>query len=202
LDGGVYISAALDVTKHPETGRFNTGVRRLMVRGPRETGIDAVAPSDMRAYYRRARELGRRFEIAFVIGTHPLDYMATQMKVETDDEDNQGSECAEGVEAYLAAGRRPGRFVRIEEWRVPHEVQKRNAAEREFDAGASGRREDGEQHGRIAERVRPEHCQPPCSRVLRQHRHRAGSFGLPLHGRAQRRRECRIDPSRRTDHRQ
>ncbi len=86
LDGGVYVSAALDVTKHPETGRFNTGVRRLMVRGPRETGIDAVAPSDMRAYYRRARELGRRFEIAFVIGAHPLDYMATQMKVETDDE--------------------------------------------------------------------------------------------------------------------
>lgn len=86
LDGGVYISAALDVTKHPETGRFNTGVRRLMVRGPRETGIDAVAPSDMRAYYRRAREIGRPFEIAFVIGTDPLDYMATQMKVTTDDE--------------------------------------------------------------------------------------------------------------------
>lgn len=85
-DGAPYISAALDVSKHPETGRYNIGVRRLMLRGPRETGIDVVSPSDLRAYYRRARELGRRFEIAFVIGAHPLDYLATQMKVETDDE--------------------------------------------------------------------------------------------------------------------
>lgn len=86
LDGGPYISATLDVSKHPETGRYNIGVRRLMLRGRWETGVDTVAPSDLRAYYRRARELGARFEIAFVVGAHPLDYMATQMKVPTDDE--------------------------------------------------------------------------------------------------------------------
>jgi 2,5-furandicarboxylate decarboxylase 1 len=79
LDGGPYISAAMDVTRS-ETGRYNTGVRRLMLRGARETGVDVVAPSDLRAAYREAREQGRPFEIAFVVGTHPLDYLATQMR--------------------------------------------------------------------------------------------------------------------------
>ncbi len=86
FDGAPYISAALDVSRHPESGRYNTGVRRLMLRGPRETGVDMVSPSDLRGYYRRARELGSRFEIAFVIGAHPLDYMSTQMRVPSDDE--------------------------------------------------------------------------------------------------------------------
>lgn len=85
-DGAPYISAALDVTKHPESGHFNIGVRRLMLRGTRETGVDVVAPSDMRASYRRAREIGKRFEIAFVVGTYASDYLATQMKVPTANE--------------------------------------------------------------------------------------------------------------------
>lgn len=80
LDGGPYISASMDVTRDPESGRYNTGVRRLMLRGRATTGVDLVAPSDARALYRRAREAGRRFEIAFVIGLHPLDYMATQLR--------------------------------------------------------------------------------------------------------------------------
>ncbi len=86
LDAAPFLSGAMDVSRHPETGRYNIGVRRLMLRGPRETGVDMVAPSDLRAYYRRARELGRRFEIAFVIGTHPLDYLASQMRVATENE--------------------------------------------------------------------------------------------------------------------
>lgn len=86
LDGGPYISAPIDVTRHPETGRHNLGVRRLMVRGRRETGVDMVSPSDLRGAYRRARELGRRFEVAFVVGAHPLDYLATQLRVPSENE--------------------------------------------------------------------------------------------------------------------
>lgn len=86
LDGGPYISAALDVSRDPDDGRYNTGVRRLMLRGPRETGVDMVAPSDLRGFYRRARAAERRFEIAFVVGAHPLDYMSSQMRVPPTDE--------------------------------------------------------------------------------------------------------------------
>ena len=40
----------------PTTGdrKTNVGVRRLMLRGPREAGIDLVAPSDLQAIYRAA----------------------------------------------------------------------------------------------------------------------------------------------------
>jgi 2,5-furandicarboxylate decarboxylase 1 len=87
LDGAPYISAAMDVTRHLGRNGYNVGTRRLMLRGPRETGIDMVAPSDLRDNYRRIRESGEtRFPIAMVIGSHPLDYMGTQWHAPADDE--------------------------------------------------------------------------------------------------------------------
>lgn len=86
-DGAPYISAAMDVTRHPGTDGYNIGTRRLMLRGPRETGIDLVSPSDLRANYRRIRDSGAtRFPIAMVIGSHPLDYMGSQWHAPADDE--------------------------------------------------------------------------------------------------------------------
>lgn len=86
LDGAPFLSAPMDVTRHPDSGSYNVGVRRLMVRGPRQTGVDVVSPSDLRGAYRRARELGQRLEVAFVVGAHPLDYLATQLRVPCEDE--------------------------------------------------------------------------------------------------------------------
>lgn len=84
LDGGPYISASMDVSRR--ASGYNLGMRRLMLRGARETGIDAVAPTDLRAEYRAARERGERFPIAFVIGCHPLDYLSSQLPVPAADE--------------------------------------------------------------------------------------------------------------------
>lgn len=78
-DGGPYISASMDVSRR--SSGYNLGMRRLMLRGARETGIDAVAPTDLRAEYRAARERGEQFPIAFVIGCHPLDYLSSQLPV-------------------------------------------------------------------------------------------------------------------------
>ncbi len=50
-DGGPYISASVDFVVDPRTGLTNVGMRRLMLRGRRETGIDLVSPSDLRAIY-------------------------------------------------------------------------------------------------------------------------------------------------------
>ena len=50
-DGGPYISASVDFVVDPRTGITNVGMRRLMLRGRRETGIDLVSPSDLRAIY-------------------------------------------------------------------------------------------------------------------------------------------------------
>src|SRR6185436_5814323 len=51
LDGAPYISASVDVTRDPATGLANVGMRRLMLRGRREAGVDLNAPSDLRAIY-------------------------------------------------------------------------------------------------------------------------------------------------------
>ena len=50
-DGAPYISASIDYALFPGTGFTNVGCRRIMLRGPRQAGIDLIAPSDMRAIY-------------------------------------------------------------------------------------------------------------------------------------------------------
>ncbi len=50
-DGGPYISAGMDFVRDPNTGLVNVGLRRFMLRGRDTTGIDLVAPSDLRNLY-------------------------------------------------------------------------------------------------------------------------------------------------------
>src|SRR5215475_8902177 len=46
LDGAPYISASIDYAIDSRTGWTNVGIRRLMLRGRREAGVDLVSPSD------------------------------------------------------------------------------------------------------------------------------------------------------------
>ena len=47
-DGAPYISATLDFSTDPKNNRTNVGMRRLMLRGRKQAGIDLNAPSDLR----------------------------------------------------------------------------------------------------------------------------------------------------------
>ena len=76
LDGAPYISAGLDFSIDPVHGWTNVGMRRLMLRGRREAGIDLNAPSDLRAIYGSAQGEGDRLPIALVVGSHPADCIA------------------------------------------------------------------------------------------------------------------------------
>jgi len=84
-DGGPYISSGIDFVIDPETGWTNTGCRRLMLRGRRETGIDLVAPSDLRQIYLASAARGEPLPIAFAVGSHPIDFVAANMRIATDD---------------------------------------------------------------------------------------------------------------------
>jgi UbiD family decarboxylase len=84
FDGAPYISAAMDFVVDPRTGLTNSGIRRLMLRGPRETGIDLVSPSDFRAIYEANAKNGP-VPVSFVVGAHPIDYVAAMMRVPTDE---------------------------------------------------------------------------------------------------------------------
>ena len=85
FDGAPYISAAIDYVIDPKTGLTNVGIRRLMLRGRKEAGVDLVAPSDLKAIYEASARDGKRLPVSFVIGAHPVDYMAAMMRIPVDE---------------------------------------------------------------------------------------------------------------------
>ena len=84
-DGAPYISGSIDYVVDPRTGVTNVGIRRLMLRGRHETGIDLVAPSDLRAIYEATVARGERLAVSFCVGAHPIDYVAAMMRVPGDE---------------------------------------------------------------------------------------------------------------------
>jgi UbiD family decarboxylase len=85
LDGAPYISAGIDYVLDPKTGWTNVGIRRLMLRGRREAGIDLVAPSDLRALYEASVAEKRELPVSFVVGAHPIDHVAAVMRIPRDE---------------------------------------------------------------------------------------------------------------------
>ena len=76
-DGAPYISAGIDFTRDPLSGRNNVGCRRLMLRGKDKAGINLTDPSsDLRRIYLGCVERGERVPCSFAIGAHPLYTMA------------------------------------------------------------------------------------------------------------------------------
>ena len=86
LDGAPYISASVDYVRDSKTGMTNVGIRRLMLRGKDETGVDLVCPSDLRAIYEAAMRARRDVcRSAFIVGSHPVDMVAATMRVPVDE---------------------------------------------------------------------------------------------------------------------
>lgn len=83
-DGGRYISAGLVIARDPDSGRRNLAICRLQVTGPDRMGC-YLAPTHTRAFLQRARELGRKLEVAFAIGNHPVLLAASQLLVPGDE---------------------------------------------------------------------------------------------------------------------
>jgi len=86
LDGAPYISASIDYARDPSTGGTNMGCRRMMLRGRQTAGVDLNAPSDLRAIYQAAHKRGERVEVAYVVGAHPIDFLAATFSSRAADE--------------------------------------------------------------------------------------------------------------------
>ena len=56
-----------------------------MLRGRRETGIDLVAPSDLRTIYEASAAAGKPLPVSFVVGAHPVDQVAATMRLPVDE---------------------------------------------------------------------------------------------------------------------
>ena len=86
LDGGPYISSAIDFSMDPKTGRKNVGCRRLMLRDERTMTSNLTQPSDLKEIYRTCVETKQPLPISFVIGSHPLDFLAATLRANSGDE--------------------------------------------------------------------------------------------------------------------
>jgi len=84
-DGAPYISASTDFVVDPRTGWTNVGIRRLMLRGRTEAGVDLNSPSDLRAIYEASAAAGKPLPVSFVVGSHPIDHLAAVMRLSIDD---------------------------------------------------------------------------------------------------------------------
>jgi 2,5-furandicarboxylate decarboxylase 1 len=84
-DGAPFISSSVDFVTDTRTGMVNSGMRRLMLRGKTETGIDLVSPSDLRAIYEASAAAGKPLPISFIVGSHPIDQVAATMRLPVDE---------------------------------------------------------------------------------------------------------------------
>ncbi len=85
FDGGAYISSAIDYTVDPATGRTNVGCRRLMLRGRGEMRANLTNNSDLRKIYLKCLECKERLNVNFVIGSHPVDFLAATLRLPGDE---------------------------------------------------------------------------------------------------------------------
>src|SRR5439155_9384468 len=75
----------MDLGRDPATGLVNVGLRRFMLHGRATTGIDLVAPSDLRTIYLAALARGERLPLSVVVGGHPVDYFGATMRMPGDE---------------------------------------------------------------------------------------------------------------------
>ncbi len=70
-DGGPFITMPLVFTKDPETGERNIGMYRMHVYDDRTTGMHWQTQKDGAIHAEKARRMGKRLEVAVVIGADP-----------------------------------------------------------------------------------------------------------------------------------
>lgn len=85
FDGSCYLSAGIDYTIDPETGRTNVGSRRLSLRNRTQTGTNVTAPSDLKRIYTACVERGEALPITFTLAAHPLDMFAATTRAPGDE---------------------------------------------------------------------------------------------------------------------
>lgn len=75
-DAGPYLTASMAMAIDPETGARNVSFNRMMLVGPRETGIRMMAPQQLGLIQQKAEAANQDLPVAVVVGMHPIDCIA------------------------------------------------------------------------------------------------------------------------------
>ena len=81
-DGGPYLTASIVIANDPETGVPNASYHRMMPISKNKLTL-RVVKRDLWHYLRKAGELGKKLEVAVVIGVDPATAIAASTTVET-----------------------------------------------------------------------------------------------------------------------
>jgi 2,5-furandicarboxylate decarboxylase 1 len=79
-DSGAFITGAVGVTRHPQTGELNVGIYRTQILDAHTITINAASMSDLYGIYEAARAKGETMPIALAIGVDPALTMAAASK--------------------------------------------------------------------------------------------------------------------------
>lgn len=102
FDPAPFLTAPYWVTKDPETGTYNVGIYRGMVKGPDRIGLQMDTPTQHIAIHlEKARRAGRKLEAAIVLGAVPAVGFASAQKIPF------------GVSEYGVAGGLMGRPLEV-----------------------------------------------------------------------------------------
>lgn len=102
FDPAPFLTAGCWVTRDVEDGSYNVGTYRGMIKGPRTVGLQMDTPSQHIAIHlAKARNAGRRLEVAIVVGVVPAVALASVQKLPY------------GVSEYTVAGGLMGRPLEV-----------------------------------------------------------------------------------------
>jgi UbiD family decarboxylase len=75
-DAAPYVTAGVAMAVDPETGLRNASFNRMMLIGPRESGIRMMAPQQLGLIHQKAEAANEDLPVAVAIGLHPLYLIA------------------------------------------------------------------------------------------------------------------------------
>ena len=90
-DASAYFSAPVWITRHPETGVYNAGTYRVMVKAADRLGISMLSGQDGRAHWEKARELGRPLEAVLIFSPPSALSLCSVNKLDISEYDAAGA---------------------------------------------------------------------------------------------------------------
>jgi 2,5-furandicarboxylate decarboxylase 1 len=81
-DPGPFVTSAVEIAKHPDTGTRLLGIHRLQLRGKDELAFWGPAEKRIGRAFLRSQDLGKPLDVAVVLGNEPAVDLASQAKVE------------------------------------------------------------------------------------------------------------------------
>jgi 2,5-furandicarboxylate decarboxylase 1 len=100
-DSGAFITGAVGISRHPETGELNVGIYRALILDGNTITVNASSMSDLYRIYEAAQGRGEAMPIALAIGVDPALMMAAASKPPP------------GVSEYDVAGALKGEAIEV-----------------------------------------------------------------------------------------